>query len=114
MFRSLEPKAPEPNPRLERALAGVRFAKRTSYGDSGYMHSTYTFAADGTVRRQTSLSGPIADGDISGNSEDAGRYRAVGKLVYLQFQDGQEVARVEGPEDAPTGVRLGAAVYRRM
>jgi hypothetical protein len=114
MFRSLEPKAPEPNPRLERGLAGATFGKSTSFGDSGSMTTTYAFSSDGTVRRETLVSGPTPTGDIGGDVETAGRFRAVGKLVYMQFRDGQEVARYEGPEEKPTGLRFGESLYPRL
>lgn len=113
MFRTMEPKAPEPNPELERGLAGASFSSGGNVGSSGSLHTTYTFGDDGSVRRQTIMSGSTGGADVGGDWDARGRYRAVGKIVYLQFRDGQQVARAEGPAAQPTGLRLGDQVYRR-
>jgi hypothetical protein len=113
MFRTMEPKAPEPNPELERGLAGASFSSGGTVGSSGSLHTIYTFGDDGSVRRQTIMSGSTGGADVGGDWDARGRYRAVGKIVYLQFRDGQQVARAEGPAAQPTGLRLGDQVYRR-
>lgn len=118
LFRSLQPKAPERNEAAERSLAGATFGSGNMGGSGGSFHAIYEFRADGSVKKQLMLSGTVGGGpgvgvDVGGDTEESGRFRAVGNLLYLQFKSGQEVARIESEGGRVTALRFGKSLYRR-
>lgn len=101
VFTTLEPTPPERDPELEARLVG-RKATRSESNPSGYFSTTYRFEAGGGVHKEHLFS----SGEVSGNSEDRGRYEVVGDVLYLYFPDGQSCGTVEDG-----GVRFGQALY---
>lgn len=104
ILASVEPKAPVRDRDAEAELAGLEFASSSDFGGGGSIHTVYEFGADGSVARRTMASGSFGlDGSVGGETIARGTYMVVGSLVYLQFGDGQEVARL-----ARDGSRIGA------
>lgn len=111
IFLSVAPTPPERNERVERALAGREFSHSTSEGGN-FFGTTYTFRADGTVARQTLMSGPTGTGSVGGDATDSGTYEVVGDTIFLSFPDGQETARFEaGPDGGIRAILFGSKRY---
>jgi len=95
ILASVEPKAPVRDREAEAELSGLEFAASTDFGGGGSIHTVYEFGGEGSVSRRTMTSGSFGlDGSVGGESIARGTYMVVGALVYLQFGDGQEVARI--------------------
>ena len=95
ILASVEPKAPVRDRAVEGELAGLEFGSSTDFGGGGSIHTVYEFATGGSVARRTMTSGSFGiDGSVGGETIARGTYMVVGPLVYLQFGDGQEVARL--------------------
>lgn len=115
MLASVKPKAPVRDREAEAELAGLEFARTTSFGGGGSMHTVYEFGSGGTVARRTMTSGSFGiDGSVGGESVARGTYMVVGPLAYLQFSDGQEVARVSREGRRVSALRLGNQLYPRL
>ncbi|MCA8963631.1 MAG: hypothetical protein H6838_00865 [Planctomycetes bacterium] len=114
LFRSLQPKAPERNRAAEASLAGATFASGNQAGGGGAFHTIYEFGADGAVKKQMLMSGSVGGGiDVGGDSEEHGRYRVVGQVLYVQLRSGQQVGRIEVDGDRVGAIRFGEARYAR-
>ena len=109
IFASLRATPPQRNLALERALAGHSLSKSSSVS-GGFFGSTYEFGADGSVKKEILMSGVSGLYDVSGSTEEWGRYEVVGDLLYLYFKDGQECATVAVEGQAVVGVRFGSAL----
>jgi len=111
VFASLRATPPQRNAAVEAALAGHEVSKDGS-GSGGFLASTYDFRADGSVKKEILMSGVSGLYDVSGSTEEWGRYEVVGDLLYLYFKDGQECASVVVEGQAVVGVRFGSSVCR--
>ena len=113
MFTTLVPSPPERDKALEAILAGRQFKKSESFGSSGSSYSTYRFDAGGGAHKEFIMGGRVGlDYDVSGSTEEHGRYEVVGGLVYLYFRDGQMTAELAMEGETLKGLLIGGTLHR--
>lgn len=115
ILASVEPKAPVRDRDAEAELSGLEFAASTDFGGGGSIHTVYEFGGDSSVSRRTMTSGSFGlDGSVGGESIARGTYMVVGPLVYLQFGDGQEVARLSRAGRRIDALQFGNKRHARL
>lgn len=115
ILASVEAQAPQRDPEVEAELVGLEFASSSDFGGGGSIHTVYEFAAGGSVSRRTMTSGSFGlDGSVGGETIARGSYMVVGPLVYLQFGDGQEVARLARDGRRIDALLLGNRRHSRL